>query len=206
MKILALWDNYSAEPKLINGTMCACWLTDSCLLRERRPFYLPDFDTDFRLFPSLAIRLKRLGKCIPERFASRYWDEASVWLSIRACGLLRRYQETGMPLAQAVAFDNSVVSSPFFSMTEEECRDLHICVERNGEPVCEWYGNQLAFGPNAVISVLSKNTILKMGDVIMTGTPAEGVSLRRGDVIEVFLSRGGVKTAKKEQVTRFEIK
>lgn len=205
MKILSLWDNYAAESDAPEGVVSACWMSDSCLLRERRPFYVPDFDDDFRLFPTLAIRMSRLGKCISERFAVRYWSEASVWLNVRACTLLKRLETAGLPLAPAVAFDNSLVSAPFFPMTPEECEDFKIVVALNGEDVCLWDSRELRMKPNKAIEALSRNTTLKTGDVILMGMQPEGVMLSVGDVVEVFRISGG-ETGSREEVTRFNIK
>lgn len=205
MKILSLWDNYSERrPRAEGEPALACCLSDSCLLRERRPFYVPDFDDDFRLFPTLAVRISRLGKCIPERFAGRYWGEASVWLNARACTLLGRLQREGLPLSPAVAFDNSLIASPFFSVTAGECAEMRIVVELNGNAVCEWNGQELRMQPDEAISSLSKYMTLKMGDVILMGTPPEGVKISIGDSVGVF--RVGPGEGVREEITRFNIK
>lgn len=187
MKILALWNNYdkAGREAAAGAEPAVCWLTDSCLLREGRPFYVPDFDSDFRLFPTLAIRIDRLGKGIEARFARRYWGEASVWLNARACGLSRRLSEAGLPQGGAVAFDNSLILAPFFAMGEGECAAFSCTVSRNGEPQCRWEGSRLAMQPEQTIEALSRHNTLKTGDIILLGFPAEGIVVRPGDTIEI---------------------
>ena len=166
MKIIALWNNYSerdiapaqAEP------LAVCWLTDSCLLRERRPFYVPGFDTDFRLFPSLAIRIDRLGKGIEPRFVKRYWNEVSLWLNARACNLSAELAAKGLPQANAVSFDCSLVASPFWEMTPVQCMQARFTVSHN---------------------------TLKTGDIFLLGFPEQGVAVKPGDSIQVRLDAPG---------------
>lgn len=191
MKIIALWNNYgTALPENEELTEPAvCWLSDSCLLREGRPFYVPDFDDDFRLFPSLAIRIDRLGKGIGTRFAYRYWNHVSLWLNARACSMSRRLSRAGLPQAAAVAFDCSLVAAPFFEVTPEESSDLAFVVCRNGEPVCRWESTALRMGPDEAVSAMSRHNTLKTGDIILLGFPEQGVAVSPGDRIEVMTER-----------------
>lgn len=188
MKIIALWSNYdvpASEP--VSAVPAVCWMSDSCLLREGKPFYVPDFDDDFRLFPSLALRIDRLGKGISERFAGRYWSEVSFWLNARACSMSRKLSEAGLPLAAATAFDCSLVSAPFFGVSPDECRELRFSVVRDGEPVASWEASRLRLQPDAAISALSLSNTLKTGDIILLGFTREGVAVRPGQYIETRL-------------------
>lgn len=187
MKIIALWNNYDTENGA-NSLPALCWLTDSCLLRESRPLYIPEFDSDFRLFPSVALRIDRLGKGIASRFASRYWHEVSAWLSVRACNLASRLIERGLPVDGAMAYDNSMVSAPFFALTASELPGLSFQVRVNGEPKFEWSANRMDKSVEQVIEQVSKNTTLKTGDVILPALPQEGIEIRRGDTVEIVLT------------------
>lgn len=88
------------------------YVADSSLTPWRKPFFLPDFDTRFTVTVMPAIVLCRLGKTIPERFASRYYAEGSVAVSFRAAGLYQRLKSEGLPAGRAVAFDSSLLVSP----------------------------------------------------------------------------------------------
>ena len=204
MKIIALWNNYSerdiapaqAEP------LAVCWLTDSCLLRERRPFYVPGFDTDFRLFPSLAIRIDRLGKRIEPRFVKRYWNEVSLWLNARACNLSAELAAKGLPQANAVSFDCSLVASPFWEMTPVQCMQARFTVSRNGMPEQVWDAGNLLKQPDEAISEVSRHNTLKTGDIFLLGFPEQGVAVKPGDSIQVRLDAPG----EPKIITEFKIK
>jgi len=193
MKIIALWNNYdiAAEEAALPAT---CWLTDSCLLREGRPFYIPDFDDDFRLFPSVALRIDRLGKGIASRFASRYWNEVSVWLSARACTLASQLAAKGLPVDRAVAYDNSLVASPFFALDAGQLAGLSFHVRVNGLSTFQWSAGAMHRQPEHVIEAISGNTTLKTGDIILPGLPAQGIAIAPGDDIEIIIDGPGTST------------
>lgn len=187
MKILMLWDNYGAGSP--DPALPVSWLTDSCLLRDRKPLYVPDFDTDFRLFPTLAVRIDRLGKGIQAKFAHRYWQEAAVYISVRACARIETLTRAGMPLDSAVAYDNSLVASPFFPLTPEQVPGTTFCLLRNGIKELEWSGANLKMDTAEAIQALSHCNTLKTGDLILLGIPREGVPIAPGDKIQIFLKR-----------------
>ena len=211
MKVIALWDNYceggdaghdvAADDIFAVPTV---WMSDSCLLRERKPFYIPEFDDDFRIFPTLAVKIMRLGKNIPVRVADRYRDELSVWFNVRACGLLRQFGSDGAPLASAVAFDNSLVSAPFFKIGGQDLSGLEIVAERNGEPAVSWRLESLKLGIDEAIHVLSRTNTLKTGDVILAGFTRDGIRISRGDEIRALLRRNA--ESEQEVFTEFKIK
>ncbi len=197
MKVIALWNNYRDKDVtggVIAGEPAACWLSDSCLLREGRPFYVPGFDDDFRLFPSLVLRIDRVGKEVAERFAPRYWSEAAFWLNARACTLLRELQGRGLPVATAVAFDNSLVSAPFFPLDAEGVAAFSAAVSVNGSEVCRWSASQLVLDAPRAIAAMSRCNTLKTGDMLMLGFPEPGIKVQPGDTVSVSVMTPAVCT------------
>lgn len=191
MKVIALWDNYGEGTAALYGPLKVpqtVWLSDSCLLRERKPFYIPEFDDDFRLFPTVAIKLSRLGKNIPARFASRYWHEASVWINIRACGMMQAAREAGIPFTSAVAYDCSLVSAPFFEMDEDALSYFSFTLLLNDKEKLHWQGCMLRAGADRAIEAVSRTTILKMGDVLLLGFAPQGVPVTVGDRVKIITS------------------
>ena len=67
MKIIGINNNYETEEK----TPALFLMADSSLLKDGKPFFLPSFDNDFKMYPSIVIKICRLGKNISKRFASR---------------------------------------------------------------------------------------------------------------------------------------
>ena len=52
--------------------------SDSALLKNHKPFFLPDWTERVDYEAQLVVRISRLGKGIPERFAHRYYDAVTV--------------------------------------------------------------------------------------------------------------------------------
>lgn len=184
MKILAFWNNIEGTSPVI-GRPATVWLSDSCLLREGRPFYVPDFDKDIKLFPSAAIRIDKVGKGIQPRFADRYWTHISPWLNARACTLARQLIENGLPVDAAVAFDCSLISAPFFELTPAEAATFCFEIRVNDNAVCTWSCEQLRLTIQQAIAHISYNTTLKTGDIILLGFPGEGVAVSAGDELTI---------------------
>lgn len=208
MKVIALWDNYDEGAPALFGPLKVphtVWLSDSCLLRERKPFYIPEFDDDFRLFPTVAIKLSRLGKNIPARFASRYWHEASVWINIRACGMMQAARQAGLPIDAAVAYDCSLVSAPFFEMNDEKLRNFSFTLYLNDKEELQWHGSMLKQGADCTIEAVSRTTILKMGDVLLLGFAPQGVRINVGDRVKIIVTQSD-SADKPEVLTEFTIK
>ena len=58
----------------IDGSVEMVMKGDSCLLNNRKPFFLPEQDADIRMTPCIVLRVSRLGKHIAPKFANRYYD------------------------------------------------------------------------------------------------------------------------------------
>lgn len=205
MKIIALWNNHISESEqaVKHDPLAALWLSDSCLLRESRPFYVPEWDDDFRLFPSICVRIDRLGKGIAGRFASRYWSYISLWFNARAMSRMALLQQHGLPLASAAAYDASVVSAPFFPIHGNDIDSFTFRICRNGEEQCVINTRQLRMDVSECIQEISSSTTLKTGDVLMLGFPQDGIKVSPGDCIEVYVS----SAKNKESIfTKFKIK
>lgn len=107
MKIFAVIHNYGeTSPGSPMGEGETSWyeMPDSALLRTGNPFFVPDFDSEFRAFPSICFRIGRLGKSIASRFAYRYIDSWTASVAVAATGLLRTQREAGMPWTRLRGF------------------------------------------------------------------------------------------------------
>lgn len=179
MKIIATDNNYGK----INGSYGdPCWylLTHSCLHRDNKPLYIPDWDDDFRLFPSLAIRIDRLGKSIPERFAHRYWNVWSFGFAMRGMKTLRRLTEAGLPAEAACSFDTGAIISPQWHEAERNAMDtLRFSVSDGINELDVWKYVSLRLKADALIAFLSSRMTMKTGDIIFLGFPSEGIRLSR---------------------------
>lgn len=175
MKIIAIDNNYDSS---IEHAAAPAWylLTHSCLQRDNKPLYVPDWDSDFRLFPSMAIRVDRLGKSIAERFACRYWDSWSFGFSLRGMETLHSLHQQSLPIGAAVAFDCSAIIAPDWHKAERDSlADLSFAVTDGAVELARWNYADLRLGVDALIEHLSRRMTFKTGDILYLGFPGEGI-------------------------------
>ena len=76
--------NYVRHNKELDGTLykpeepVIFTKADSALLKDRKPFFVPDFMGRIDYEAELVVRICRLGKSIPQRFAHRYYDAVTL--------------------------------------------------------------------------------------------------------------------------------
>ena len=87
MKIICIGRNYAAHAAELNRTTALdaegaepLWFLkpDTALLRNNDPFYIPRFTQEVHYECELVVRIDRVGKCIDERFARRYYSEVGL--------------------------------------------------------------------------------------------------------------------------------
>ena len=88
------------------------------LLKPRTPFFLPDMGSSIEYEAELVIQISRVGKCIAERFAHRYYERVTVGIDFTARDLQRRAMASGHPWLEAKVFDGSAVVGEWLDKTE----------------------------------------------------------------------------------------
>ena len=78
------------------------------LLTHGKPMFKPDFTHEMSAAPYVALRISRMGKSIPARFAFRYYDAVGVAIDFTAEDVLRRLSQEGGPWDAAKSFDGSI--------------------------------------------------------------------------------------------------
>ena len=79
MKIIAVGMNYAQHNKELGHTQVNTepvifMKPDSAILKDGKPFFIPDFSNEIHYETELVVRINRLGKNIAPRFANRYYD------------------------------------------------------------------------------------------------------------------------------------
>lgn len=103
MKIFCLGMNYAEHNKELNTTLLKTeepvifLKADSCLLKGGKPFFIPDDLGRIDYEAEVVIRISRLGKSIPTRFAHRYYDAATLGIDFTARDLQRKLSHNGQP-------------------------------------------------------------------------------------------------------------
>ncbi len=166
---------------------------DSALLKDGKPFFVPDDMGRIDYEGELVVRICRLGKAIPERFAYRYYDAVTVGLDFTARDMQAKARKEGLPWTICKGFDGSAIIGdwvPLQSLSEGERTDiqsLHFRLDKNGDPVQLGFTGDMIFSVDALISYLSRYFTLKTGDLLFTGTPVGVGPVAVGDLLEGFI-------------------
>jgi 2-keto-4-pentenoate hydratase/2-oxohepta-3-ene-1,7-dioic acid hydratase in catechol pathway len=179
MKIFAVGMNYIQHNKELDGTLYKTekpvifTKADSALLKDKKPFFLPDELGRIDYETELVVRICRLGKSIPQRFAHRYYDAVTVGIDFTARDLQRQLREAGHPWELCKGFDGAAAIGEWIPV--EKFRDiqaLHFHLDINGKTVQEGCSSDMLFKVDELISYISQWFTLKTGDLLYTGTPA----------------------------------
>ena len=179
MKIFAIGMNYLQHNKELHGALykpdapVIFTKADSALLKDKKPLFLPeelgriDYETE------LVVRICRLGKGIPQRFAHRYYDAVTVGIDFTARDLQRKLRDAGQPWELSKGFDGAAAIGEWVPV--EKFRDIqaiHFHLDINGKTVQEGCTSDMLFKVDELISYISRWFTLKTGDILYTGTPA----------------------------------
>ncbi|GHT34721.1 2-hydroxyhepta-2,4-diene-1,7-dioate isomerase [Bacteroidia bacterium] len=193
MKIIAVGMNYASHNKEMHHSLeltepTIFMKSDSALLKDGKPFFIPDFSSEIHYETEIVVKIDRLGKNIAERFASRYYSEVTVGIDFTARDLQKRLREKGLPWEISKAFDNSAAIGRFIPLAEVgDINHIPFHLEINGKKVQEGNTENWIFPIDRIVAYASRFFTLKMGDLIYTGTP-EGVGpVHIDDHLEGFI-------------------
>lgn len=185
--------NYAAHNKELHHTLeltepTIFMKSDSSLLKDGKPFFIPDFSSEIHYETELVVKIDRLGKNIAERFAYRYYSEVTVGIDFTARDLQRRLREQGLPWEISKAFDNSAVIGTFIPLEEAgNVNQLSFHLDMNGKTVQQGNTADMLFSVDQIIAYVSRFFTLKIGDLIYTGTPVGVGPVSIGDHLEGYL-------------------
>ena len=178
MKIFAIGLNYDSHNKEMKRTFeseepVLFMKPDTALLKDGKPFMLPDFSKEMHYETEIVVKINRLGKNISERFAHRYYDEITVGIDFTARDLQKKLKERGLPWEISKSFDNSAAIGKFISKSEiEEIQNVNFHLDINGKTVQQGNTEEMIYSVDKIISYISSFFTVKIGDLIFTGTPS----------------------------------
>jgi 2-keto-4-pentenoate hydratase/2-oxohepta-3-ene-1,7-dioic acid hydratase in catechol pathway len=179
MKIFAVGMNYAQHNKELDGALyipeepVIFTKADSSLLKDGKPFFVPDHLGRVDYETEMVVRICRLGKSIPERFAHRYYDAVTVGIDFTARDLQRRLRDAGQPWDLCKGFDGAAAIGEWIPKEKFlDVQALHFHLDINGRTVQEGCTSDMLFGVDRLISYISQFFTLKTGDMLYTGTPA----------------------------------
>ncbi len=145
---------------------------DSSLLKDGKPFFVPDHLGRVDFETEVVVRISRLGKSIPEQFAHRYYDAVTVGIDFTARDLQKKLREEGQPWEIAKGFDGAAVIGEW--VPKEKFLDvqrLHFSLDINDERRQEGCTSDMLCSIDRLIAYISQFFTLKTGDLLYTGTP-----------------------------------
>jgi 2-keto-4-pentenoate hydratase/2-oxohepta-3-ene-1,7-dioic acid hydratase in catechol pathway len=161
---------------------------DSSILKNNKPFFLPDFSSMIHYEVEVVVKISRLGKGIQEKYAHRYYDEVTVGIDITARDIQNRFSAAGLPWELSKCFDGSAPLGRFVPVSSAgDVRNLDFRLEINGSVVQQGNTSDMIFGVDHIVSYVSKYFTLKTGDLIFTGTPAGVGPLHKNDNLVAWL-------------------
>ena len=194
MKIIAVGMNYEAHCHELHATErlpeepVIFLKPDSALLKDGKPFFIPDFSKQVDYETELVVRICRLGKNIAPRFAHRYYDAVTVGIDFTARDLQRKFRAEGKPWELCKGFDNSAVIGDFVSVDRfKDVQNLDFHLDIDGNMVQQGNTRDMIFKIDDIIAYVSQFYTLKIGDLLYTGTPVGVGPVSIGQHLEGYL-------------------
>lgn len=191
MKIIGIGRNYSEHAKELQNPIPVkpvfFLMPDTCLLKNNKPFYYPDFTKNLHYELEVVIKISRVGKNIAEKFSHRYYNEFALGIDLTARDLQDDCKERRLPWEIAKAFDYSCPISNFVPIEKiSSINKLDFHLDINGKTVQKANTSEMLFNFDYIISYISQFMSLKMGDLIFTGTPSGVGPLQIGDNLQAY--------------------
>ena len=205
MKIFAIGMNYAAHNQELHGTLkrpdepVIFTKADSAILKgygsasgarecQGKPFFIPDHLGRIDYETEVVVRICRLGKNIPQRFAHRYYDAVTVGIDFTARDLQKKASEAGQPWTICKGFDGSAAIGEWVPKEKfMDIQGIHFHLDINGKTVQEGCTSDMLYKVDEIIAYISQFFTLKTGDLLYTGTPAGVGPVKIDDHLEGWL-------------------
>lgn len=154
MKFIVFQHNKTEERPFEIYTM-----PDTALHINKRPFFIPDYASPCVMHLHHAVRICRLGRCISQRFAHRYYD---------AVTLCTRMEAPALPPAVGRCFDECLSVGEWIDKADDNFKDIEEAAAR-------------------AISEVSTYFTLRQGDVILLDEVCDAEEVKIDQHIEKIL-------------------
>ena len=194
MKIICVGLNYRKHAAEMNKPVPSEPLIflkpDSAILKKNKPFFIPDFSADVQYEAEIVLRISKLGKGIPAKYAGRYFDALTVGIDFTARDLQKKFSQAGYPWELSKTFDGSAPLGNFIPKERfADLTDINFTLDINGERKQTGNTSDLIFSFDDIISYVSRYYTLKTGDLIFTGTPSGVGPVKHGDNLTACLEK-----------------
>lgn len=189
MKIFCIGRNYTEHAQEMNSDVPSSpmiFMKPPTALNKNDFLYIPDFTSDLNYEAELVIKIKKHGKSIAVKHASRYYDQVGLGIDFTARDLQASLKENRHPWEIAKGFDNAAYVSPFTDIENIE-KPISFSLEKNGKLVQQGNSSEMVFNFDSIVSYISQYFTLQMGDLIFTGTPQGVGPVEKGDILNGIL-------------------
>lgn len=194
MKIFAIGMNYPEHNKALNGALSKpeepviFTKADSALLKDHKPFFIPDHLGNIEYEAELVVRICRLGKTISERFAHRYYDAVTVGIDFTARDLQTKLKAAGRPWELCKGFDGAAALGEWVPVDKfRDIQAIRFHLDINGQTVQEGCSSDMLYKVDEIIAYISRYFTLKTGDILYTGCPSGCGPVHIDDYLEGYL-------------------
>ncbi len=192
MKIICIGLNYRNHAKEMGKPIpsepVVFLKPDSALLKNNKPFFLPDFSELIHYETEVVVKISKLGKSISVKYAHRYYDELTLGIDITARDIQRRNAAAGSPWELSKGFDGSAPVGKFIPVSSvKDIKNIDFHLEINNKVVQKGNTSDMIFSIDEIIAYVSKFLTLKTGDLIFTGTPSGVGALHKNDNLVAYL-------------------
>jgi 2-keto-4-pentenoate hydratase/2-oxohepta-3-ene-1,7-dioic acid hydratase in catechol pathway len=198
MKIIAVGKNYAEHAYEFDGTVDVPQVPmifmkpDSAIIKNGKHFYVPDFLGRVDYEAEIVVRINKLGKSIPARFAHRYYDAITVGIDFTARDMQRGLIEKGEPWDLSKGFDGSAVLGEFRPVERYDIANVDFSLTIDDNVVQKANTSQMYFSVDEIIAYVSRFCTLKTGDLIFTGTPAGAGEVKIGTHLKGYIGEDKV--------------
>jgi acylpyruvate hydrolase len=192
MRLFCIGKNYAEHVKELNSEIpdkpVVFMKPDTAIIRERMPFFLPDFSKEMHYEAEIVLKIAKNGKAIEERFAKKYYNEITVGIDFTARDLQNELKKKGLPWEISKAFDGSAVVGKFIPKEKfDDIYNINFSLQNHGNLLQKGNTKDVIFSFEKIICYISQFFLLREGDLIFTGTPYGVGSVKIGDELEGFI-------------------
>lgn len=194
MKIICVGRNYSDHINELDNERpvdpVLFLKPDTSLILKNQPFFIPDFSQEIHHEVEVLVKINRIGKHIQPKFAHKYYNEIGLGIDFTARDLQQKLKEKGLPWEKAKGFDGSaLVGSWVDKATFQDVDNISFALNKNNQVVQKSSTQNMLWKIDELVAYISQYFMLKIGDIIFTGTPSGVGKVVSGDHLEGFLEK-----------------
>ena len=193
MKVIGIGKNYVIDKAEISaiktGAQVIFTKPDSSVVTDNADVVFPAITTKLAYEVELVVKIGKTGKDIALADANDYISEIGVGIDYTAKDVLAASRENKGPWTLAKGFDGASPISSFKSVSEfKDLSDINFDLKINGAQKQVGNTDFMIYNFAEIISFVSTYMTLNPGDIIFTGTPAEGAGLNeKGDHLQASI-------------------